>query len=230
MKSVNLNLQIIRNYSKVVHRRVVVTGIGVFSALGSKVETAWQNLIDGKCAIKRLPEENYSNQIPCKVAAQIEQTEVERIRNGFSKSELRTMAPATVFAMYAVQEAIEQSQWTPSTSEEQERTGVAIGMGMVDLLDICETNEALKKGYNRVSPFFVPRILPNMAAGQVSIKYKLRGPNHSVSTACATGLHSIGDSFRFIQHGDADVMVCGGAEACISPLAIGELRKSLKTN
>jgi 3-oxoacyl-[acyl-carrier-protein] synthase II len=214
-----LNQLIIRNYSNYSKRRVVVTGLGVFSALGSRVETAWQNVLAGKSVIRKLPEEQYSK-IPCKIAAQIDEAEVARIRNEFPKSELKTMSPAIVYALYAVKEAIEQAQWQPKTNEEQERTGVAIGMGMVDLQDVCDTHEALKKSYNRISPFFVPRILPNMAAGQISIKYKLLGPNHSVSTACATGLHSIGDAFRFIQHGDADVMFCGGSEASISPLSI----------
>lgn len=117
-------------------------------------------------------------------------------------------------------EAINMAMWKPN-NDESERTGVAVGMGMADIDGICNTFITLKeKGYNRVSPFFVPRILTNMAAGQISIKYGFRGPNHSVSTACATGNHAIGDSLRFIRNGDADVMICGGTEACINPVSI----------
>lgn len=123
--------------------------------------------------------------------------------------------------MFVAKEAIEMAKWQPLDEPNRQRTGVAVGMGMVDLATICDTYTALQtQGYNRVSPYFVPRILPNMAAGQISMKYGFQGPNHSVSTACATGAHSIGDSFRFIRSGDADVMICGGAEACITPLAI----------
>lgn len=209
-----------RSYSTGSNRRVVVTGLGVASSVGITLESAWKFVLAGKSAVRSLPATEEYSKLPCKVAAPISDEDLEKIRSDFGKSELKTMSPATVYAMYAAKQAFASAGWIPDTLEQQKRTGVAVGMGMVDLQDICETNESLKRGYNRVSPFFVPRILVNMGAGQISIKYKLLGPNHAVSTACATGLHSIGDAYRFIKYNDADVMVCGAAEACISPLAI----------
>ncbi|XP_053625581.1 3-oxoacyl-[acyl-carrier-protein] synthase, mitochondrial [Plodia interpunctella] len=200
-------------------RRVVVTGLGVVSPLGVGTDLVWNNLLKGQSGIVPLQGEEYSK-LPCKVAGVIPYQKDDAISKALSKSNLRTMAPATCLALLATAEALSDAKWLPEAEEDRESTGVAIGMGMIDLKDVCDTNDALKLGYNKVSPFFVPRILPNMAAGHISIKYGLRGPNHAVSTACATGAHSIGDAFRFIRNGDADVMVCGGAEACISPLAI----------
>ncbi|XP_052863285.1 3-oxoacyl-[acyl-carrier-protein] synthase, mitochondrial [Anopheles cruzii] len=201
-------------------RRVVVTGLGVVSPVGCNVPAAWKTILSGQSKIGPLVGEAY-DKLPCRVAARIDKNEID-LEQCFSKTELKTMAKATAFALITAKEALTAASWSPRIDDEAacQRTGVAVGMGMVDLMDICETNEALQKGYKRVSPFFVPRILPNMPAGQLSIKYGFRGPNHAVSTACATGAHSIGDAYRFIRYGDADVMVCGGAEACISPLAI----------
>lgn len=199
-------------------RRVVVTGVGVLSSVGCDVASAWNSILNGVSGVSALTATAFEK-LPCKVAAQIPKDQFD-LEKHFNKSELKTMAPATALALVATGQALDMAQWHPTDESELEGTGVAVGMGMVDLNDVCETYNALQKGYNRVSPYFVPRILPNMAAGQISIKYGFRGPNHSVSTACATGAHSIGDAFRFIQHGDSDVMVCGGAEACISPLAI----------
>lgn len=218
--SMSISFAIFRSYSTRPKRRVVVTGLGVVSSAGVTLESAWKFILDGKSAIRSLPATEQFAKLPCKVAAPLREEDLETIHSDFSKSETKAMSPATVYAMYAAKQAFASAGWSPQTLEQQKRTGAAVGMGMVDLSDICETNDCLNRGYNRVSPFFVPRILVNMAAGQISIKYKLLGPNHAVSTACATGLHSIGDAFRFIQHDDADVMVCGATEACISPLSI----------
>ncbi|KAG5884007.1 hypothetical protein JTB14_006667 [Gonioctena quinquepunctata] len=202
------------------HRRVVVTGMGVVSPVGTGLKEAWKTVIAGKSGIIKLEGPEYED-FPCRVAgfAKVNGSKLQ-LSSYFSKSELKTMAPATGYALIAVKEALEDAKLEKMSSEMKENTGVAVGMGMVDLEDICKTYDSLKTGYHHVSPFFVPRILLNMAAGQISIKYGFRGPNHSVSTACATGAHSIGDSFRFVRSGDADIMVCGGTEASISPISI----------
>lgn len=199
-----------------------MTGLGVISPVGCSLHKAWSTIIQGGCGIVKLQDESYNN-LPCQVAGLIQDEQNAgkfNLDGYFSKSELRSMAPATAYAVIAAQEALQNAKWFPEEEKLKEMTGVAVGMGMIDLVDVCKTAAALKQGYNRVSPFFVPRILPNMAAGQISIRHGFRGPNHAVSTACATGAHAIGDAFRFVQRGDADVMICGGAEACISPLSI----------
>ncbi|XP_063706561.1 3-oxoacyl-[acyl-carrier-protein] synthase, mitochondrial [Culicoides brevitarsis] len=215
-KSFSKNL--IHNYSSqnVQRRRVVVTGLGIISPLGNNVSTSWKKLISGECAIQRLHEKEYIK-LPCHVAARLSDIELHSM---FSKSDMKSMSISTMYAIAATEEALKTSNWYPNNEVDKQRTGVAVGMGMIDFTDVCDTYEALKLGYNRVSPFFVPRILSNMAAGQISIRYGFQGPNHSVSTACATGAHSIGDAFRFICHGDAEVMIAGATEACINPLSI----------
>ncbi|XP_032513370.2 3-oxoacyl-[acyl-carrier-protein] synthase, mitochondrial [Danaus plexippus] len=213
------SIRFIRKYSQNPSRRVVVTGLGIVSPLGTNTLKSWQNLLKGQSGIVSLKDEEYLK-LPSQIAGKIPDEDNPALSKMMSKSNLKLMAPATCLALFATEEALNDAKWVPQLESDMESTGVTLGMGMIDLKDVCDTNNALQSGYNKVSPFFVPRILPNMAAGHISIKYGFRGPNHAVSTACATGAHSIGDAFRFIRNGDADVMVSGGAEACISPLAI----------
>lgn len=204
------------------NKRVVVTGLGVVSPLGSTVNYAWDRLIQGGNGIQSLSLDTFKN-IPSKVAALVKKGSEEGeldISKYVSKQDQRNLSSASIYALVAGSDALSDADWSPVDESSRRRTGVCIGMGMVDLENICETSDALKKGYSRVSPYFVPRILPNMAAGRISIKYGFHGPNHCVSTACATGCHAIGDAFTFIRRGLADVMVCGGTEACIGPLAL----------
>ncbi len=212
-------------------RRVVVTGLGMVTPLGWGVDPTWQRLLEGKSGAGRIGHfdtTDYACQIAC---------EVPRVdgRGGggpdvpgsfdpdqvLSPREQRRIDDFILYGIAAADEAIKDSGWAPETEEDRYRTGVIIGSGIGGIDTIAQTAIELKeKGVRRVSPFFISSALINLASGQVSIRHGLKGPNHSVVTACATGAHAIGDAMRLIQFGDADVMVAGGAEAAVCPLGI----------
>lgn len=138
------------------------------------------------------------------------------------KSDIKTMSMANIYSIISAHEAIRDSGWSPSDGES--RAGTSIATGMAGVLELAETALSLSKepakGHKNVSPYFIPKILPNLSSGLVSIRFKLKGPNHCVTTACAAGSHAIGDAFEIIRQGYADMMVCGATEACIHPVAI----------
>jgi 3-oxoacyl-[acyl-carrier-protein] synthase II len=212
-------------------RRVVVTGLGMVTPLGWGVETTWSGILAGKSGggrITAFDPTDYACQVAC---------EVPRIdgRGGggpdipgsfdpdqvMSLKEQRRVDDFILYAMAAADEAVRDSGWAPEDEYERERTGVIIGSGIGGLSTIADTAIVLhEQGPRRVSPFFIPSALINLASGQVSIRHHFKGPNHAVVTACATGAHAVGDGMRLIQHGDADVMIAGGAEAAICKIGI----------
>lgn len=207
--------------------RVVVSGIGLVTPLGVGVRHVWPRVLAGDCGIRRL---DSLRGLPSEVAAPVPRVDEHTASEGsFDPSSCRlilrgdeqTVAPFVQFALAATAEALDSAGWHPQTDAERERTGVAIGSGIGSLADIVDAADTMReRGHRRVSPYFVPRMLVNMAAGQVSIRAGLRGPLAAPATACATGAHAIGDAMHMISSGAADVVVAGGAEACIVPLAV----------
>ena len=198
-------------------RRVVITGLGVVSPVGTGVSTAWKNLIAGKSGITRITKFDPSN-FPCQIAGEVNDFNVEDF---ISAKEARRMDTFIQYGMAAGMEAFNDSGIVV-TEENAERIGVEIGSGIGGLGTIEATNDSFDAGGPRkISPFFIPGTIINMISGSLSIKLGLKGPNVAVVTACTTGTHCIGDAFRMIEYGDADVMVAGGAEAAITELSIG---------
>lgn len=199
-------------------RRVVVTGLGLVTPLGCGVETTWANLINAKSGLGTISLCDVSD-IPAKVAGEVKRGTGAgefNVDDWVAPKEQKKMDDFIHFAMAAATQAVQDSGWMPEAEEDKQRTGVLIGSGIGGLHAIEETVLMMKeKGPKRVSPFFIPACLINLASGQVSIKFGFKGPNHSVVTACSTGAHAIGDASRLIAFGDADVMVAGGAEATI---------------
>lgn len=205
-------------------RRVVVTGMGAVTPVGVGVEESWKNILAGKSGARAI-EHFDTSELPCKIAAQISRGKEEGQFDAdafVSPKEQKKMDDFIIFAMAAAEEAIAQSGFETDTDEKAHRAGVMIGSGIGGLQLIERTTlQIQEKGLKRISPFFIPACLINLASGQVSIKHKLKGPNHSVVTACSTGAHAIGDAARLIQFGDADIMVAGSAESTVSPIGIG---------
>jgi len=203
-------------------RRVVVTGMGMVTPLGCGVEATWKRILAGESGAGVITKFQVDD-LPCQIACEVpREGEGAFIQNDWvDPKEARRVDEFIIFALTAAAQALKDSGWEPKTHEEQCATGVMIGSGIGGLPGIEEAAIALRdKGPRRVSPFFIPGRLINLASGYVSIKYGLKGPNHSVVTACSTGAHAIGDASRLIMFGDADVMVAGGAEAAISRLGM----------
>jgi len=212
-------------------RRVVVTGIGMVTPLAWGAEKTWSAILAGKSGAGRISAFDVTD-YACKVACEVPRVDG---RGGggpdfsgafdpdqvMSPREQRRVDDFILYAMAAADEAVKDANWTPEDENERKRTGVIIGSGIGGLASIAETAiELHEKGPRRVSPFFIPSALINLASGQVSIRYGFKGPNHAVVTACATGAHAVGDAARLIQFGDADVMIAGGAEAAVCPIGI----------
>ncbi|WP_296424131.1 beta-ketoacyl-ACP synthase II [Yoonia sp.] len=205
-------------------RRVVVTGLGLVTPLADGVENTWERLLDcqsGAGTIKGFDASGLATTYACEVPLGDGSDGTFNANKYMEPKEQRKVDTFILFGMAAAQQAIEDSGWMPTERADQERTGVLMGSGIGGLNSIANTAIMMKeKGPRRVSPFFVPGALINLISGQVSIRYGFRGPNHAVVTACSTGAHAIGDASRLIQHGDADVMVAGGAEAAICEIGI----------
>lgn len=217
-------------------RRVVVTGLGMLSPLGSDVETTWSNILAGKSGAAKVT--NFEvDDLACRIACQLPFGDGT---NGtfnpddvMPVKEQRKMDPFILYAIAAADEALKDADWAPESYEDQVASGVMIGSGIGGLLGIEKGAYDLKeKGPRRISPFFIPGRLINLASGYVSIRHGLKGPNHSVVTACSTGAHAIGDAARLVAYGDADVMVAGGTESPIGRLSLAGFAacRALSTN
>jgi 3-oxoacyl-[acyl-carrier-protein] synthase II len=205
-------------------RRVVVTGIGMVSPLAGNAEETWAGILAGRSGAARITNFEVSD-LPCQIACQVKRGDGT---NGtwnpdawMEPKEQRKVDDFIIYAVSAATQALADAQWAPKTAKDQNATGVLVGSGIGGLGGIYEASLVLKeRGPRRLSPFFVPGRLINLGSGHISIMHGLKGPNHSVVTACSTGAHAIGDAGRLIMLGDADVMVAGGAESAVNRLGM----------
>ena len=210
-------------------RRVVVTGMGLITSLGTGLEENWINLISGKSGIKKIDSFDITD-LPSKIAGYIPK---EVLDNTFDDRDKRKMDNFILYSLIASSEAVKQSGCSPKNDEEASRSGVIVGSGIGGLSTIYENSILLDKtNSKKISPFFIPSSLINLASGQISIKFNFKGPNHSIVTACSSGAHAIGDSFRLIQSDKADVMIAGGSEAAVSRIGMAGFcsLRALSTN
>ena len=205
-------------------RRVVITGIGLVTPLGVGTSHVWDRLTAGQSGIRGIQSFDVSD-LPAKIAGQVPSGSTEEgyfdADHYMAPKDRRKVDNFILYGMSAAQQAVEDAGWLPEDEESRERTGVMIGSGIGGLQWIADSAVLLEeKGPRRISPFFIPAALINLASGQVSIRYGFKGPNHAVVTACSTGAHAIGDAARLIQLDDVDVMVAGGAEAAVCRLGV----------
>jgi 3-oxoacyl-[acyl-carrier-protein] synthase II len=204
-------------------KRVVITGLGMVTPMACGVEATWRRLLAGDSAAARV--ENFDvSDLPCQIAAQVprdNKPDAFDPDDWMDPKERRRVDDFIVYGMSAATQALRDADWAPEAYEEQIETGVLIGSGIGGLGGIYDASITLhEKGPRRISPFFIPGRLINLVSGQVSIAHNLKGPNHSVVTACSTGAHAIGDAGRIIALGDANVMVAGGAESAVNRLSL----------
>ncbi len=198
-------------------RKVVVTAVGMVTPCGLDTESTWRSLIEGRSGIGAI-EGFDASAYPSRIAGECTGFDPERY---IERKRLREMARFIHLAIAAASEVMERSGWEP-TEEEKERSGVFLGVGMCGLDILEKTARTLfDKGPRRVSPYFIPAVISNLAPGQISMRWGLRGPNYTTTSACASGSHAIGEAMRWIQRGDLDVALAGGAEAAVSPLGVG---------
>ena len=199
-------------------RRVVVTGIGIICAVGNNAADTWQALLAGKSGVERITSFDVS-QFACQIAAEVKDFDPLTY---IEKKEARKMARFIHLAIAATDEALQMANYKVENEDLAERTGVNIGSG-IGGFDIIEREHSnlLNGGPRKISPFFIPAAIVNLAAGQVSIRHHAKGPNEATCTACTTSAHSIGDAARVISYGDAEVMIAGGTEAAITPMGVG---------
>ncbi len=216
-------------------RRVVVTGLGMVSPLAVGVDHNWSNLIAGKSGIAKIDQFDVSD-LPAKIAGFVPRGEAEHeldLSRYADVKEQRKMSTFILLALAAADEAVKDAALDLNDEELLDNTGVIIGSGIGGLDEIDKNSHILEeKGIRRISPFFIPSSLINLASGHISMRYGFAGPNHSIVTACATGTHALGDAFRMIKYGDAEVMVAGGTEAATCRLGLAGFSavKALSTN